>query len=622
MTNRGRFLSLAISLVICLTSHISFANQTQFNAIFFQPALGRNPYLMLNSTQTLHKFQFNFGDFTSYAYHPLEIRQGSARVQGVIDNLVVTDIVAAFGILEWLQLGVDLPVVLINKFKDPLTSTAATPTKNHFNLSDLRFELKARVLTTCKYPIGLAFIPFMTVPTGSKTHYVGDSGITGGAKVALDGRVHNRVNLTLNVGAQAGKKILVRNIDYQYRFLFGGGIDIMLPHNLDVFAEVNGQTAFNKFFNDRDMAPTEAMGGVRWDVKETGLSLSAGGGSCLVCGTKGAKIRAVIGANYRYNPEKYKELDKKDVNQCLAYFGKGGMSVVDFNGLRMNCPDDPANYQSGVNDTACPKFYELRELADLVLSCPSKADEFDPTKYDPACPKVFTLADVYSPNDVRNVYALAVAEMSTLCPADPSGFNPAIHDMGCPKYYELKDVITLASVCPAVSAEYNPAVNDAACPKFYTLKDNYTEGQWSAITLITQDDVNMVAQAGISEGEIKTIQVVYFDFGSARLKPEAHRSVDKVIGVINKNPWIRTIKIAGYADSVGSAKANMHISLERSKNVIRYMESHGVREGIDLVPLAYGAKDPAASNVTAKGRALNRRAMFIINKGIRHYDAL
>ncbi|HPM41552.1 MAG TPA: hypothetical protein PLY45_03850 [bacterium] len=204
---RLRVKSLAV-LLISLFSFLApadlLADTQTFNAMFFKPAIGRNFYLMLDGTQTLKQLQFDVGEVFSFGYHPLQIVQGNTRTAGVIDALLVSDFVASIGALDWLQFGVDMPVVLLNRFSDP-QATPQPPMKNYFDIGDLRLEAKARVLDSCKGYIGLAFIPFVTLPTGKSEHYVGDSGLTGGLKIALDGRVHPNLNLTFNVGYQGGR---------------------------------------------------------------------------------------------------------------------------------------------------------------------------------------------------------------------------------------------------------------------------------------------------------------------------------------------------------------------------------------------------------------------------------
>lgn len=638
----------AIALIGSLVPMSALADSQTFNAIFFRPATGRNPYLMLQSTETLEQLQFNVGEIFSYGYRPLDIRQGGTRVRGVIDQLMVADFVAAMGALDWLQFGIDFPLIIMNRFQDPLV-TPAPGLSNEFDIGDLRFEAKARVLDTCKYRVGLALVPFVTVPTGKDAHYVGDPGLTGGMRVALDGKVSKYVDLTLNIGYQGGKKVVVRNIDYQHRLLLGGGVLGHLKHGIDLFAEINAFAAFNKLFHDRDMNPVEAMAGMRWDIKETGVSVHAGAGSCLVCGVMGARARGVLGVKYRLMTPKLKQAVRARAQACGAVFGKG-FSDEEIYYLQENCPPDPSDYQPGVNDEACPKYYELREVADLVIRCPESPEQFNPKYHDQACPKVFTLAENYSQDEIWSIYTLAASEMGIRCPPDPAQYNPTLHDVGCPKYYDLREVVGLAERCPSNPADFQSGVHDAACPKFYTLRDEYDEEQWALIEKLskldsdndrindyldrcreTPEDYNGFADddgcpdggmVAITGGEVKTVRPVTFAFGSAELEPAAQQTIDLVIGAINKTPWVRTVRVGGNTDSIGSPEANRKLSLKRAEAVIQYMRTHGLRSGVRLIPIAYGANRPVASNDTEEGRRLNRRVIFNI-PGERYpaYDA-
>jgi len=69
-----RFLGSLLVLFVFLLPRSGISASSTFNGQFFQPAIGRNSYLMLHSTDTLHALQFNVGDFISYGYRPLEMR--------------------------------------------------------------------------------------------------------------------------------------------------------------------------------------------------------------------------------------------------------------------------------------------------------------------------------------------------------------------------------------------------------------------------------------------------------------------------------------------------------------------------------------------------------------------
>jgi hypothetical protein len=628
----------SVAALVSLSPRLSSADSQTFNSIFFQPATGRNSYLMLHSTDTLHKLQFNAGEIFSYGYLPLEQRYQGQRVRGIVDDMVVADFVAAMGALDWLQFGLDFPLIIINRFSDPLV-TPAPSMSNEFDIGDLRIEAKARVLDVCERYIGLAFVPFVTLPTGKDAHYVGDPGVTGGLKIALDGRPHERIGLTLNVGFQTGRRVRLRNVDFQHRLLLGGGVLAMFKHGIDVFAEINAVSAINKIFSDRDVNPAEAMVGARWDIKKTGVSVHAGGGTCLVCGVKGARVRAVLGAKYRLNTPKYRQLDAREHQVCDSLFEKG-FTTAQLAELKQNCPPDPADFQPRVHDDSCPKYYEIRDLADLVIRCPGRPEDFDPKVHDPSCQKVYTLSDDYTQEEVENVYDLAAKEMSANCPADPADFNPTLHDPGCPKYYDLREAVALSGRCPDSAAAYRPGVDDPACPKFYTLRDEYEPDQWALIAKLSKmdsdrdgindyldrcpyeaEDINGFADedgcpeggaVAVTGGEIRTLRPVYFDFNKVAIKPEAMPIIDQVIEVINKTPWVRRVRVGGNADSMGPAQFNNLISRRRAEAVIDYMRKHGVRSDVELVPIAYGANRPVASNLTAQGRAQNRRVTFVV----------
>lgn len=632
-------LAAAASLIL-LAAPVRADTQT-FNALFFKPATGRNPYLMLHGIDTLHQYQFQVGEYFSYGYRPLEVRLNTQRITGVINHSLVSDFVAAFGITEWMQLGVDMPFALVNWYQDP--NVAPPPGYNNkMSLGDIRIEAKARALDACAFPVGLAFVPWMTVPTGKGQYFVGDTGLTGGLTVVAEGRVTRRFGLTGNVGFKAGKRVNFRNLDWQYKLLMGLGGYFQFGKGLSVFGEVNSESAFSHFWNDRDMNVAEGIVGVKWDIKDTGVGVNAGFGSCFICGVDGALARSVVGVTYRWNPEKYRKLDDDFGKVCDKAFTKG-LTAQQYYDLRLTCPPDPKNFRPGVDDDACPKYYELREVADLMWRCPARPEDFKAGVHDEACQKVYTLMDQYTDDEIWTVYTLAAAEMGARCPPNPADFNAALHDQACPKYYDLRDISLLSQKCPPDPADFKAGVDDDGCPKFYTLRDQYPEAQWSVVTLLSRldtdkdgindyldvcperaEDYNGFADhdgcpdggvVAVVGGEILTYRPVYFDFNRTDLKAEDMQILDLVVGLINRTPWIKRVKVMGNADARGTDEANNRISRERAEMVISYLRSRGMRSDVELIPVAYGATRPVASNETEEGRARNRRVSFGVDSG-------
>lgn len=638
MRRLSKAIFAAISLWAMFISPSVFADSPTFNTLFFKPATGRNDYMMLHSTDTLHKFQFQFGEYISYGYRPLEVRGGGSRVQGIVDHTIVSDFVGAVSFLDWLQVGFDFPFALVDYFR-PANSPATDPMRNKMGLSDLRFEIKARVMDPCLFPVGLAVIPFVTVPTGKDSVFLGDPGMTGGMRVALDGRVSRHLGLTFNVGYQGGKKVNLRNVEFQHRLLLGGGLNVMLKHGLSVFAEINADSAFSHFFSVREMNPTEAMAGVKWDIKDTGVTVSAAGGNCIMCGVKGAKARAILGVSYRYNPKKYVEKDIAAEKPCARRFSKG-LTPEEIYELKMKCPPNPADYKAGIHDEGCPKYYELSDIAELMMHCPSRPEDFIQGVHDDACQKVFTLGDRYTSKEIQSIYTLMTAELGLRCPTNPEEWSPLLHDQACPKYYDLKEISDYAAICPPNPQEYRPGVDDAGCPTYYTLRDKYPQDQWELVARLSKQDTDKdrindyldmcpteaedyegfadtdgcpdSGIAAISNGEIQTYRPVYFDFARADLKYDSTQALDQVVAIINQTPWIKKILIGGHADERGTESANEKISMKRADVVVRYMLSHGVRSNVILTPVGYGARKPIALGKSEEDYARNRRVVFTI----------
>ncbi len=69
---------------------------------------------------------------------------------------------------------------------------------------------------------------------------------------------------------------------------------------------------------------------------------------------------------------------------------------------------------------------------------------------------------------------------------------------------------------------------------------------------------------------------VYFAFGSSALTPKAKRVLRAVAKEIKANSSVTGVRIAGFADRVGSATANEKLSKRRADKVRRYLMSKGV----------------------------------------------
>jgi chemotaxis protein MotB len=109
---------------------------------------------------------------------------------------------------------------------------------------------------------------------------------------------------------------------------------------------------------------------------------------------------------------------------------------------------------------------------------------------------------------------------------------------------------------------------------------------------------------------------VFFDSGSAQLKPEALGILDK-IAVILSGELTHPIVVEGNTDSqpISGAQypSNWELSGARAASVVRDFAGHGVNPR-RMSFTGYGSTMPIADNSTAAGRSKNRRVDVVLSR--------
>jgi OmpA-OmpF porin, OOP family len=107
---------------------------------------------------------------------------------------------------------------------------------------------------------------------------------------------------------------------------------------------------------------------------------------------------------------------------------------------------------------------------------------------------------------------------------------------------------------------------------------------------------------------ISTTGAIYFRTGSAELEHSSDALLNSVADVANRCPSVK-IEVSGHTDSVGSAQANLELSVARAKSVAAFLTQRGVAPA-RITTAGFGDAHPVASNDTDAGRAKNRRIEF------------
>ena len=102
-----------------------------------------------------------------------------------------------------------------------------------------------------------------------------------------------------------------------------------------------------------------------------------------------------------------------------------------------------------------------------------------------------------------------------------------------------------------------------------------------------------------------TLDNVYFETGKADLKPSSFKEINELVEYMKLKKTM-VIEIAGHTDNVGTAEANLILSMDRANSVRTYLNKKGINE-IRVQAKGYGDTQPVAPNDTEANKQKNRR---------------
>ncbi len=103
---------------------------------------------------------------------------------------------------------------------------------------------------------------------------------------------------------------------------------------------------------------------------------------------------------------------------------------------------------------------------------------------------------------------------------------------------------------------------------------------------------------------------VFFDTGSANLKPESRDELMRLRDMLQENPNMK-IQLNGHTDNTGSQAKNQTLSENRAAAVLQFLVQNGINAS-RLTAHGFGDTSPIDTNDTDSGRKNNRRTEFLI----------
>jgi hypothetical protein len=273
------------------------AYESRFDAMNFTPAVDGGDYFTVYGSDTLALWQGHLGFYLDYANRPLQFAGtgGFAGTrQGVIDHTVIANFTGAIGFTEWFTFGLNVPVVAYNWFFADTPVAAPTGASDHAAMmGDLDVVTKFRLLDIGEHDVGVALIPRLTLPTGDVVRYAGSGHVTGGATLVTEFQLHERFNVSLNLGAVLRDHVLRHGIDMDDQFSYGVGANYKITPQWQMIVEGFGTTVMKDFFSNSNTSPFEAGLGFRHYFGETGISWDVGGNVGLIDGVGSPRFRVL-----------------------------------------------------------------------------------------------------------------------------------------------------------------------------------------------------------------------------------------------------------------------------------------------------------------------------------------
>jgi OmpA-OmpF porin, OOP family len=399
----------------------------------FKPALDSRGYITVNASEVLGHQDVAFGLVTNWGYNLLRFRDGENEYK--VSNLISPTLIGAFG-LELgplgLQLGASLPFNVMTGDRNPnFLGPPGSNISENFRfgsqgLGDLGLHTKVRLLSARSHPVGFGLVGSLYLPTASEDDaWLGESSVTPQFSAIVDKEFGRRVRVAANAGLRLRNEQTVfvdnatgdptppstgQSMTVGNTLPFGVGASYaIVREEFDVLAEVFGALPLD---GGENYFPLEAIVGAKFYLAQNSF-LSFGGGLGFFPGEGGnPDFRSFIGIVFEPKV--------------------GSATIVSIPNQRIDCPDDPADYDYFL-DQDCPGSMLTDNLLDGDGPC---VGDDCPDGGGPG----YEALDVEDP-----------------CPDAPAAYDGPLDEHGCPDRPSVIVTDTAIEILDKIHFEFDSA---------------------------------------------------------------------------------------------------------------------------------------------------------------------
>lgn len=554
------------------------------------------------------------GAVFEYAEKPMSycIDEGCSDELDVLDNVYAMNISGGYAPIDRLRIFVGAPIYI---------DTQSDLTQGGGGFGDIRLGGQVAFLTD-DGPFQAGVVPWLDLPTGDETRFLGNSGLAGGAAVAGSAEA-GAFTFSGDVGMQFDPAS-VSNTEGANAVLVGLAAGVTPADGWGITAETRLEPSFIEDPVPGTGAPSEMMYHVRHKT-ESGWHFMAGGAHAITSGPGAALFRTFVG--FGWESEKDRPPRDTDGDGIPDKADECVEEAETLNGWRDmdGCPDDIGRLKVRVM-----LGEEAVEGADVQVKGPKgtsdhksgkmpafeglPGEEFSATATYARC-YAGSGATALEPGKNRIRIDLARVEGTVKVVVKTPEGEP-VNDATVKWLEPEKNFGCHATGEHPVDekGEYNVTLGIGKHELVVQAEER--SPQRFEVT-VPKDGERVIevtmkaAKTKLSAEGIEILEKVFFETGSDVIKSESFELLQEVATVLIANPQILKVQVAGHTDNKGADDFNLELSQQRADSVRKWLIENEVAAD-RLESVGYGETKPIASNSSVKGRAQNRRVEFVI----------
>ncbi|MBM7113086.1 outer membrane exchange protein TraB [Archangium primigenium] len=288
---------LAVLLLGLLVATGAPAQDTGFDVQAFRPLGAPQDLVGVGQSRPLSHLSISGGAYLNFSLNPLVlvVSGTDAKALGVVNNRLQLDVMASVGLFDWLEFGIDMPLVLLQN-SDNLEAIGTEGFIRSFTPADLRLMVKGAIpglrRTADETGFGAALGLGMSLPTGLKDAFASDGSVTWNPTLMTDYRFESGILVALNAGLWLRPEAQFAGVQWGSSATFGAGAEVPLLRGAGITAVgmFTGSTLLNNLPTQLKQLPSEVLVGLRW-YSSLGITLTVGGGAGCGCSLTSPTLR-------------------------------------------------------------------------------------------------------------------------------------------------------------------------------------------------------------------------------------------------------------------------------------------------------------------------------------------